>query len=282
MAESWSREENEALVSEYLRMLQLELAGVPFVKAEHNRALQALTGRSEGAIEFKLANLSAVLVEQGYAFIDGYKPRSNYQSDLAAVAIERLLGDESLATTMRAAAEAPIAAVPDVANLLDRLVAPPDARDLTPRRISERPWEEMPARHINWLQVESHNRTLGSAGEQFVMAYERARLMAEGKDHLADRVEHVSATRGDGMGFDVLSFEANGTDRLIEVKTTSFAKETPFFLSRNEVDVSDRYRDRYRLYRLFKFRTDPRLYELRGALADACALDAISYRALPR
>jgi hypothetical protein len=65
---------------------------------------------------------------------------------------------------------------------------------------------------------------------ELVLKLEQYRLAA-GLDSLAAKVEHVSRTRGDGLGFDVLSFDEQGKERYIEVKTTAFAKETPFFVS---------------------------------------------------
>ena len=35
----------------------------------------------------------------------------------------------------------------------------------------------------------------------------------------------------------------------------------------------------YHLYRLFRFRADPRLYGLKGALSDTCLLDPVQYSA---
>jgi len=60
---NWSREEVEATVSDYLRMLHLELVGQPYNKRAHNRALQRqLPNRSAGAIELKHANISSALM----------------------------------------------------------------------------------------------------------------------------------------------------------------------------------------------------------------------------
>lgn len=54
-------------------------------------------------------------------------------------------------------------------------------------------------RIVNYLEMESRNRSLGQAGEEFVVRFETARLIAEGAERLAAMVEHVAATRGDGL-----------------------------------------------------------------------------------
>ena len=47
-------------------------------------------------------------------------------------------------------------------------------------------------------------------------------------DSWSSRVERVLLTKGDGLGFDILSFDENGKDRLVEVKTTVYGLNTPF------------------------------------------------------
>jgi len=89
----------------------------------------------------------------------------------------------------------------------------------------------------DYFAQEAWNRTLGRAGELFMLDLEARRLHAAGKKTLSSRVEHVAVTQGDGLGYDVLSFEENGSERLIEVKTTAFGELTPFF-SRNELERS--------------------------------------------
>ena len=76
---SWADAEAAATVAAYFAMLGCELRGERYSKREHNRRLQLLlNGRSVGAIEFKHANISAILIEEGFPYIDGCKPRSNY------------------------------------------------------------------------------------------------------------------------------------------------------------------------------------------------------------
>jgi Domain of unknown function (DUF3883) len=134
----------------------------------------------------------------------------------------------------------------------------------------------------NYIEREARNRSLGGAGEEFIINYERARLILAGREALAARIEHTSQVRGDHEGYDILSFEEDGAERLIEVKTTKYGSETPFFVTRNEVATSERNAALYQVYRLFSFREAPRLYTLPGAIPRSCKLAAATFLALPR
>lgn len=280
MASNWSRMEVEAIVADYLSMLDAELRGEPYSKTAHRRALSAfLDQRSDGSIERKHQNVSAVLIELGYPYINGYKPLGNYQSLLFDVVAERITVDTRLYETVTQSVAEP-ATVPSVDDILARFESPPEPALSTHPRVAERPHARVrPAGTVNYLEREASNASLGQAGEEFVLNYERASLIFLGEGGLADRVEHVSLTRGDGLGFDILSFEPDGRDRLIEVKTTGYGKATPFFVSRNELAVSRAHADEYHLYRLFQFRRDPRLYALAGALDRSCSLDPVQFEA---
>jgi hypothetical protein len=126
---------------------------------------------------------------------------------------------------------------------------------------------------------EAHNRSLGTAGELLVVEYERHRLRAAGRKRLGDRVEHVARSKGGGLGYDVLSFDVNGRERLIEVKTTAFGPQTPFYIGRNEVGPSETLPEQFHPYRLYGFRTTPRLFDLSGAVGAHCRLDPVSFLA---
>lgn len=278
MPQDWSRTEVEALVADYFKMLEAELRGEEYNKTGHRRALAPLLrDRSDGSIERKHQNVSAILIELGYPYIFGYKPLSNYQALLLDAVVDRFSADAALTTTVRVAVEAP-AIVPTVDDILSRWETPPEPSDPTSyRKVRER--APRVTSLVNYLEREARNSSLGLAGEQFVLRFEKARLIRAGRHALADRVEHIATTIGDGAGFDVRSFERSGQDRLIEVKTTAYGKQTPFFISRNEVSVSrDRSKD-YHLYRIFRFREDPRLYGLQGALDETCRLDAVQFSA---
>lgn len=274
----WSRVEVEACVADYLRMLTLELNGQRYSKTEHaNALLRKLDGRNRRSVEFKHCNISAVMLALGYPYINGYKPRGNYQAVLMDVVEAQLEHSPELQEAAQAAVFRP-ATEPTVQKDLSLawVPAPVTTRVAEPRA----PYEpRFSASRRDYLAQEARNRSLGRAGELFVAELEVQRLFVAGKKRLADRVEHVAATRGDGLGYDVHSFEADGRDRLIEVKTTSFGNLTPFFVSRNELARSEQDEPVFRLYRVFDFRKEPRLFELPGAITKHCVLEASTYLA---
>ena len=96
---------------------------------------------------------------------------------------------------------------------------------------------------------------------------------------LAARVERVSETCGDGLGYDVLSFETSGRERLIEVKTTSYGASTPFFVTRRELAVSRDASEQFRLYRAFNFRRQPHVFCKSGAIEQSFSLEPAQFMA---
>jgi hypothetical protein len=137
MPTDWSRLEVEATVADHFAMLAKELSGVPYNKTAHRRQLSTLLeNRSEQSIEFKHANISAVLIELGFQYIAGYKPRSNYQRLLYDVIAERLPSNSQLLNIAAADADQPVA-LPEVDDILSILTDPPAPSE--PRRTRESP-----------------------------------------------------------------------------------------------------------------------------------------------
>jgi hypothetical protein len=279
MSRSWSREEVEATIADYFHMLTLELSGQQYNKTEHRRALlQKLNDRTSGAIELKHQNISAILLELGYPWIPGYKPMKNYQALLFDVIADRLTHDSKLDRTALAAVEMP-AAAPLISSFENLVVEPPErSHSVREPNAATYAWESKTAVKRDYFNREAQNSSLGLAGEEFVLEYERWRLAKAGHKDLAEKIEHVSKTRGDGLGFDVRSFDTNGKDRLIEVKTTSFGKEAPFFLSRYELEFSRTRPDCFHLYRVFQFRKQPRLFSFKGPVDTHCHLDPLTFQ----
>ena len=134
------------------------------------------------------------------------------------------------------------------------------------------------ARTYDVAARDARNRALGRAGEERILAHERATLLSAGRTDLAHLIRWVSDV-DDGAGYDIRSFEPDGRDRLIEVKTTNGWERTPFHITRNELAVADTNRDDWRLVRLWNFARDPRAFELRPPLEAHVSLMATSYQA---
>jgi hypothetical protein len=259
VTEDWTRAEVEAIVADYFSMLGLELQGRPYSKTEHRRQLRGLlAGRSDGSIS-------------------GYKPLHNYQELLRRVVVERLGGDRALRPLAEREASKPVDRPPPIGDVLGLLVEPPLPADKNTARSPGATYSPEPRLGVDYLAMEARNTALGLAGEQLAVDYEVARLRNLRKPELVERVEWISKTRGDGLGFDVLSFEPSGQERFIEVKITGFGKDTPFYLTRTELRFSMDHSRQFHLYRLFHFRKDPRLFALNGRLDQTCTLDPTQF-----
>lgn len=274
----WRRDEVELIVTDYLGMLMQELAGQPYNKTAHRAQLRhRLPARSDGSIEFKHANISAVMLELGYPYIRGYQPRSNFQREVLVDSVHRQvrnhrqLDDLTLSAVERpavAAEQSDFAKVLSHAPRADRSAI----REVSPAYL------QTPVKR-DYFARESQNRSLGEAGELFALNFERWRLVQQGAGQLAEEVRHVSVEEGDGLGYDIRSFDKDGQVRFIEVKTTGFGERTPFYVSANEARFARAHQEKFRLYRLFDFRSAPRLFELAGPIEQHCLLDAVTFRA---
>ncbi|MGB2247381.1 MAG: DUF3883 domain-containing protein [Alcanivorax sediminis] len=274
----WSEGEISATVADYMRMLTLELSGQKYNKTTHRRELlEQLDGRSEAAVERKHQNISAVLRDLDCLWIPGYKPNSHYQEALARFVEHWINTHPEFDRASKAAAEQPTF-LPSSIDF-SRFVV--DAPTLSPAAQVKDPEKKYTpnrtASKRDYIAREARNTALGLAGELLVLEFEEHRLRTAGQKQLANKIEHVSVTEGDGLGFDIRSFETNGKERLIEVKTTAFAKETPFYASHSEVSFSSERQEDFYLYRLFEFRKSPKLFTLQGKISRHCALNPMSY-----
>ncbi len=254
-------------------MLLAEISGQSYNKAEHNRRMQSATGRPKGSIEFKHQNISAVLKAMGETWIDGYKPRFNFQMSLAD-AVQRWF-KQNPQWFARASAPSKEVAVRESTSLW---IGPP------PTMGNEPPPDELEhtlavAKKFDVAGRDLRNRALGRAGEAFVLAHERQTLIQAGRGDLAQDVRWVADEDGDGAGYDILSFAPDGGSRLIEVKTTNGWERTPFHITRNELAVAERNRDDWCLLRLWNFSREPKAFELRPPLDAHVSLTAETFKA---
>jgi hypothetical protein len=243
-------------------MLQSDLSRLPYVKAHHSAALMVRIGRTHRSVEFKHQNISAVLDELGMPWIPGYKPKRNYQNAIFD-ALDRYLSKrpELLASVPSSRATLPA--------LSDVFVTPP-ALVATDRPAPERLRQLV--RKFDPVERDYINRSLGKAGEEFVLDLEHRRLTEANRSDLARKVRWVAAEDGDGAGYDIRSFEPNGQERLLEVKTTNGSARTPFFLSRNECEVATERPEDWRIYRVHCFAKEPRVFTIAPPLDRSVSL----------
>ncbi len=271
---TWTDIENDLIVADYFAMLADDVSGRPYSKAEHRRALlPLLNNRSEGSIEFKHQNISAVLVGLGEDRIPGYKPAFNYQMALED-AVDRWLAENPswLTRVVTGPQENELREAPQI------WVGPP------PTLSNQPPPQELEqvlrvARKFDVAARDERNRALGRAGEERALKHERAQLRSAGRDDLARKVIWVSEEEGDGAGYDIASFETDGRPRLIEVKTTNGWERTPFHITRNELAVAEERRSEWCLLRLWNFSREPRAFELRPPLDAHVSLTATAFQA---
>ena len=282
MPRAWTKNEVDLIINDYFAMLLSELEGKPFNKTKHRNNLSPmLANRSMGSIEFKHQNISAVMIDLGLPYISGYKPRGNYQ---------RLLKEKTAACLdsfpeLIKAIEIDVNKNADLQNIddiLKALVYPPASKGYgmsVRENLADYNVKKSTLLRINYLEKEAANISLGSAGEKFVLKYEKTRLEAIEKFNLANRIEQVSETKGDWAGYDIRSFDDNGNDRFIEVKTTRYGIDTPFFVTKNELGFSTVNSSNYNLYRVFAFQENPKLFMLKGSLDKSCKLEPVQFRA---
>jgi hypothetical protein len=134
-------------------------------------------------------------------------------------------------------------------------------------------------RKFDPVERDHRNRALGKAGERFVLDLERRCLTQADRADLAERVRWVAAEDGDGAGYDIMSFDPAGRQRLIEVKTTNGSVRTPFYLSRNERGFAEEMRAEWRIYRVHLFAKDPRIFTIAPPLENAVNLQPENWRA---
>lgn len=264
----WQTDELDAIVADYFAMLEADLSGTAYVKSGHSKALMARTGRTHRSVEFKHQNISAVLDELGMPWIPGYKPKRNYQNAIFD-AIDRYLTKH-----------------PDILQPLVPSTAPPrppaevfvNPPSLGAAKSIPQGLERL-VRKFDPVERDHRNRSLGRAGEEFVVDVEQRRLTVADRPDLARKVRWIAAEEGDGAGYDVLSFDPAGRERLLEVKTTNGSAQTPFFLSRNEREMAAERPADWRIYRVHLFATDAHIFTIAPPLEQIVHLRPESWRA---
>ncbi|VDG31923.1 hypothetical protein [Lactobacillus casei str. Zhang] [Lactiplantibacillus mudanjiangensis] len=133
----------------------------------------------------------------------------------------------------------------------------------------------------DYEKKERENSKIGFSGELLMLAYEKKQLVDANRPDLADKVQQVSETKGDGLGYDVISYSIEGEPKYIEVKTTANGINAPFYVTPNEIRISQKYQEAYELVRIYDLNGDCKFYRIIGDLSKKLRLTAQSYQAMP-
>ena len=281
--EDWTAREIDAAVASYFAMLSNEIAGLPNNKAERNRALQVEIPRNRGAIEFKHQNISAVMLGLGQPWIKGYKPAANFQNALVDGVLRWLDSHDDWlkpSALPHRVSETGGGQAPFSGPTVERFIeygAVPSQRNEPPKIDPE--FMAAIGRKFDVAARDARNRALGRAGEEAVFAEEQRLLRAAGREDLARKARWTSQEDGDGYGYDISSFEPDGREKLIEVKTTNGWERTPFHISANELTVADARREEWQLVRVWDFARRPSAFVLRPPIQSHVDLTPTSFLA---
>ena len=252
--EDWTAEELDLIIADYFSMLSAEIRRVSYDKTWHRKTLMGQIDRSNGSIEFKHHNISAVLQQLDLPWINGYEryllkyPVAQHPEALAQIFAERPQLFVEPAPLLEAKKERP--------EIVQRLV-----------------------RKFNPAERDFLNRQLGHNGEEMVFKFEQQRLKQIDRSDLARKVRWISQEEGDGAGYDVLSFDQKGSERFLEVKTTVGSQTAPFYLTRNELSFSKERPKEFRICRLYDFSKIPKMFELAPPLDKLVHLEPLSFEA---
>lgn len=270
----WSDAENDLLVRDYFEMLDEHLSGRPYSKADRRQALRSAgVHRSDNSFHRKQQNISAALLEIGIDPLPGYSQSVNFQKSLLD-SIEHYLAEGHIDRYDEIIREP---SFPKTPFDIDRIfVDPPEGIDTEPRSLAI----ENLVRRFDPVARDYRNRKLGKEGEAFVLEVESQRLINFGRPDLIPDLRWVAKLDGDGAGYDIRSFNEQGDERFIEVKTTKGLAATPFFLTPNEIEVA-RSRQAWTLYRVHQFGPDAKIFEIKPPLDDKLTMTAALWKATP-
>lgn len=134
---------------------------------------------------------------------------------------------------------------------------------------------------VDYIQQSQNQYKIGLKGEKLALEYERERLASLGLQPDL-YIKHLSV-ESDSYGYDFISADViDGKLEMIyvEVKSTTDQYDTPFFVSKNQVEVSKEKGKHYRIFRIFDISSmSPYFYIADGELEDNFHLDPITFSA---
>lgn len=128
-------------------------------------------------------------------------------------------------------------------------------------------------RTVNFEHLDREKKRIGLLGEKLILKHEFEKASKSGIKDYKKKIEHSSINQGDGLGYDIKSIDSNGDEIYIEVKTTRQNIQTPFFITRNELECSILYSSKFYLYRVYNFdekQNTGSILKLKGDMSYLC------------
>lgn len=118
---------------------------------------------------------------------------------------------------------------------------------------------------IDYSNRSKRLKRIGDRGEQIVLRAEKQFLEKNGKKNLAKLVDPISEI-DDSAGYDILSYELDGKEKFIEVKSTlSPTGKSNIFLSANELNVA-KSQENYYFYIVYEVGSKkPKIWKVKSS-----------------
>jgi len=266
----WTLHEYDVTVKAYFECLRLKLAGKEFDRGGIQNSVAQAIGQTRGAVDNEFQRIDGILREAELPSLND-SPKTDWQELLRYIVLDPLaphyeVFEMSVRGLEAVPADSAIVSVP----FLDTTTLD-EARDTS----------SLMAVRVDFYRRDAANRDLGRAGEEWVFEFERSRLTDGGRPDLAEKVRWTSRDDGDGLGYDIESFELDGAPLYIEVKTTNQGIAAPFYLSATELQVSENRGEAFRLFRVFNLSSSPKAFIVPGPLSKHLRMKPVAYIALP-
>ena len=103
----------------------------------------------------------------------------------------------------------------------------------------------------NFDEWNKYMKLIGDLGEKYVYEREVRKLIEAKREDLAECV-NADIAKDNTNGYDILSYTEKGEELRIEVKATPGTLDTPFYISKNEWDKANEFREQGKLYELHR------------------------------
>jgi hypothetical protein len=282
--DNWNFEETEFLCDYYIKELKDILSNnVVKTLAKAKSELMPILNKSSKSIRYKLQHISSILVNSDLPYIEEFKPIPRAEIDLIdfneTYNLKKILTEKFNDKSF-------ISFLDSIANN-QNFISEFDKQVEIEKQPQQDIFEEdnLPQQKsikirpkINYVEREIRNSKLGEEGEKWVLEFEEQKLKNLGLTDLANEIVWASKNVGDGLGYDIISFNSQREKIYIEVKTTCLGKFSAFYLTKKELEVSVEINN-YKIYRVFDFDKETKIYIVEDNLINQLDLTPTTYRA---